>query len=327
MRLLFVLVTAMALGPPAVAALAQDAPVPPIRPERYANAPDGQGGSPANLNEIENAFEVFETLASQPVMNLALGQPQPVTLSARVSEDGPIIPAGLTWRIFKTTPDENGELPLLAKSSDAAAAFSLQPGEYVAHVSYGRAQASDTFTVEPGPNQRSLILDAGGLRLSAAVTGDIRIPPSLLSFTVYADSDLAGGQVKIAEEVPPGELMQLNAGVYKVESRFGSVNALVRADIRVEPGQLTDATLYHRAAEVTLKLVSVPGGEAIADTDWTVSDADGEVIFTTIGAFGNLVLAEGEYTVVARQGERVFNREFEILPGQAREVEVLTSFN
>ena len=91
-----------------------------------------------------------------------------VTLSARVSEDGPFIPSGLTWRIYKTEPDVNGQLPLLAKSSDAAAAFSLQPGQYVAHVAYGRAQASDTFTVEPGPNERALILDAGGLRLSAA---------------------------------------------------------------------------------------------------------------------------------------------------------------
>jgi hypothetical protein len=35
-------------------------------------------------------------------------------------------------------------------------------------------------------------------------------------------------------------------------------------DLRVEPGQLTDATLYHRAAQMSFKLVSEAGGEAIA---------------------------------------------------------------
>lgn len=331
MRVVATLVIALMLASAVAGALAQDAddaPVPPPRPDRLAAAamPEAET-SPPTLNEIENAFAVFDELDTQPVVNLALGEPQPVTLSAKVSEDGPIIPSGLTWRIFKTTPDESGELPLLAKSSDAAAAFSLQPGEYVAHVAYGRAQASDTFTVEPGVNQRSLILDAGGLRLTAAIIGDIAIPVSQLKFAIYANSDLAEGHVLVDDDVRPGELLHLNAGVYKIESHFGNVNAVVRADIRVEPGQLTDATLYHRAAEVTLKLVSEPGGEAIADTDWTVNDADGNTVYSTIGAFGNLVLAEGDYTVIARQGERVFNRDFQIHAGQPREIEVLTRFD
>jgi len=309
------------------AAAAQDAPIPPPRPERYTETAVDAEGRPLSINDLENAFEAFDQMATQPVVNLALGEPQPVTLSARVSEDGPFIPSGLTWRIYKTEPDANGELPLLAKSSDAAAAFSLQPGQYVAHVAYGRAQASDTFTVEAGPNERSLILDAGGLRLSAAVTGDVQIPLSLVDFEIYANSDITGGQVMIADDVTPGELMQLNAGVYKVVSHFGDVNAEVRADIRVEPGQLTDATLYFRAAATTLKLVSVPGGEAIADTDWTISDTEGQVLYSTIAAFCTLVLAEGEYTVVAKQGDRVYNRDFQILPGPAREIEVVTTFN
>lgn len=326
MRLVRALSMALTLGLIADLASAQDAPVPPPRPERFQTVSADQAAVPS-LNELENAFEVFDSLETRPVVNLALGEPQPVTLSARVSENGPIIPSGLTWRIYQTTPDDSGTLPLLAKSTDAAAAFSLQPGEYIAHVAYGRAQASDTFTVEPGPNQRSLILDAGGLELNAAITGDIAIPEEQLSFTIYANSDLAGGQVRIAESVVPGELMYLNAGVYKVECRYGTINALVRADIRVEPGQMTEATLYQRAAEATLKLVSEPGGEAIADVDWTVTDSDGKDVFATIGAFANLVLAEGEYTVVARQGDRVYNRDFEIRPGPPREIEVLTGFD
>jgi hypothetical protein len=100
----------------------------------------------------------------------------------------------------------------------------------------------------------------------------------------------------------------------------------VRADLRVEPGQLTDATLYHRAAQVSFKLVSEAGGEAIADIDWTVKTADGaSTVFTNTGAFPSTVLQEGDYLVFAKRGETVFNREFEVQPGQPREIEVLTT--
>ena len=89
----------------------------------------------------------------------------------------------------------------------------------------------------------------------------------------------------------------------------------MRADLRVEPGQLTDATLYHRAAQISFKLVSEPGGEAIADIEWTVKTAAGETVFTDLGAFPATVLAEGDYLVLAKRGEDVFNREFQVQPG------------
>jgi hypothetical protein len=110
-----------------------------------------------------------------------------------------------------------------------------------------------------------------------------------------------------------------------VVSRFGGVNAVVRADLRVEPGQLTDATLYHKAAQVSFKLVTESGGEAIADVDWTVKTADGSTVYTDVGAFPSTVLAEGDYTVLAKRGGTVYNRDFSIKPGQPQEIEVLTS--
>jgi hypothetical protein len=44
-----------------------------------------------------------------------------------------------------------------------------------------------------------------------------------------------------------------------------------------------------------------------------------------LGAFPSTVLAEGDYLVLAKQGEQVFNREFQIQAGAAREIEVLTT--
>ena len=71
--------------------------------------------------------------------------------------------------------------------------------------------------------------------------------------------------------------------------------------------------------------MSEEGGEAIADVEWTIQTTDGETIFSDIGAFPATVLAEGDYLALAKLGDNVYNREFEVTPGSPREVEIMTS--
>lgn len=250
--------------------------------------------------------------------------PQPVTLVARISDGGAAIPDGLTWRVFETRTDASGDLALAAKSEDATARIELVPGNYVVHVAYGRAQTTDTIAVTEGQNEKSLVLDAGAIRLNAQVSGDIAIPINLLRFDIYSAGN-ESERTLVAQNLAPSDVVTLNAGTYHIVSYFGDVNAVVRADLRVEPGQLTDATLYHKASQVSFKLVSEPGGEAIADIDWTVKTQDGQTVFSNIGAFPSTVLAEGDYLVLAKRGEQVYNREFQVQPGAGEEIEVLTT--
>src|SRR5690606_22205823 len=112
---------------------------------------------------------------------------------------------------------------------------------------------------------------AGGLELDAVLSGGVRIPPAKLRFSIYeADADPGSERALILPNVSPNTVIRLNAGVYHVVSTYGSVNAVIRSDIRVEAGKLTEATVEHRAAELTIKLVREAGGEAIADTSWSV---------------------------------------------------------
>jgi hypothetical protein len=97
----------------------------------------------------------------------------------------------------------------------------------------------------------------------------------------------------------------------------------VRSDIRVQAGKLTDVTVTHRAAVVTLKLVEARGGEALANTAWSVLTPGGDVIKESIGAFPRVVLAEGEYRAIARNEGKVFEREFKVTPGVDGDIEVL----
>jgi len=286
-------------------------PLPRPRPERT-----GAPAEPAIQGSGEStATEAIAAISSAP---------QPVTLTARITADGTTIPEGLVWRIFEAAPGEDGEMALVAKADNGSAQLELPPGDYVVHVAYGQAQISEPLLVVPGTNAHDVILNAGALRLNSAVSGDIPISPALLKFDIFTAGGEAG-RALIADDLPPNEIITLNAGTYEIVSRFGAINAVVRADLRIEPGQLTDATLYHHAAEISFKLVSEEAGEAIADVEWTVKTTDGATIFSERSAFPSTVLAEGEYLVLAKLGEQVYNRQIQVQPGSPREVEVLTT--
>lgn len=170
------------------------------------------------------------------------------------------------------------------------------------------------------------MLDAGGLKLDAVLTGNRRIPARKLEFSIYdSETDANGDRAAIIEGVPPNTVVRLNAGTYHVVSKYGQVNAVVRSDIRVEAGKLTEATVEHHAAELTLKLVREPGGEAIADTSWSIVADSGDPVRETVGAYASMVLSEGEYTIVAKNRDRIYQRDFTVVAGQNQEVEVLAA--
>src|SRR5450759_1219758 len=112
-----------------------------------------------------------------------------------------------------------------------------------------------------------------------------------------------------------GNVVVVPEGTYYIVSNYGDANSVVRSDIRVAAGKLTDITVTHRAAAITLKLVSEKGGEALASTAWSVLTPGGDVIKESIGAFPRVILAEGEYRAIARNEGKVFEREFKVVTG------------
>ena len=117
-------------------------------------------------------------------------------------------------------------------------------------------------------------------------------------------------------------MVRLNSGTYHIVSTYGSVNAVIRSDIRIEAGKLTEATVEHHAAELTMKLVREAGGEAIADTSWSILSSSGDPVREVVGAFASLVLAEGDYTIIAKNKDRIYQRDFTVVGGRNQDVEV-----
>ncbi len=257
---------------------------------------------------------------------LALANGGAITLSAQLTDKGADITRGIVWRVFKPEPAGNGKLPMVASAHGGTAVFQLDPGSYLVHASYGRAGATKRITVGKEARHESLVLDAGGLKLDAVTSGGAPIQSKKLRFSIYeAQAAANGDRPLIAPDVAPNTVVRLNAGTYHVVSTYGAVNAVIRSDIRVEAGKLTEATVEHRAAEMTMKLVREPGGEAIADTSWSVLNGSGDPIKESVGAFAPMVLAEGDYTVVAKNRDRMYQRDFTVHAGKNEEVEVIAS--
>ncbi|MEP3276739.1 MAG: hypothetical protein ABJN26_21230 [Stappiaceae bacterium] len=245
-------------------------------------------------------------------------------LVARLKEDGANISNGMVWRVYDTEQNEEGRLDIVATSTGGDAEFRLKPGQYVVHAAYGFASALQQVAISKRVQTMTINLNAGGVKLDAVVDQTIPLPQDEVLFDVYRmDYDQRGERKVVAESVGKGEIVRLNADTYHVVSRYGDVNAVVRADIQIQPGKLVEAKIYHNAAEMTLKLVNEPGGEALAGTAWSILTPGGDVIVEGVGAFPSYVLAEGDYEVVAKYRGKNFVRNFTVEPGLDRDVEVL----
>lgn len=246
-------------------------------------------------------------------------------LSASLTAETPPLDAGLVWRVFSAKPDENGTFRVLERSEEPSPVFQLASGNYVVHVAYGRAAMAKDIALSAGESSETLILNAGALRLAAVRADGEPIPANLVTYAVYSsEADQFGERKLILPAAEAGKVIRVNAGTYHIVSQYGDANAVVRADIKVEAGKLSNAVVSHQAARVTLKLVNESGGEALADTSWSVLTLDGDIVTESVGAFPTHILAAGTYTIIASHGGKSYSRQFDVETGRAHEVEIVT---
>ena len=244
-------------------------------------------------------------------------------LSARFSKTIGPITGGLNWQVYSDRSSKTGSYQLVKEDNSAAPTFVLPPGGYVVHVNLGLASATKYVQLRAETVQESFDLPAGGIRLEGRV-GGVRIPAGQISFNILSGSQFdPGAKVPIARHVMTGDVVMVPEGTYHILSNYGDANAMIRSDIRVQAGKLTDVTVTHQAAVITLKLVGDRGGEALANTAWSVLTPGGDVVKESIGAFPRVVLAEGDYRVIARNDGKAFERVFKVSSGVDGEIEVL----
>jgi hypothetical protein len=298
---------------PNIPAPAAPAPPPPaVSPSPFPSSPPLAAPSP-----LPQAAPAPAAAPQIPAGQAALN------VSARFARDGGPVPSGLVWRVYPARPDPTGVFPVLKEDRGATPTFILPAGEYVVHVGFGLV--SDAKSVQLRESTKQVFeIAGGGLKVKGQV-GGVDIPVQQISFDVFKGSqfDSKDGQRPFVNNMLTGQVALVPEGTYYIVSNYGDGNAVVRSDIRVQAGKLTDVTVTHRAAVLTLKLVDKKGGEALANTQWSVLTPGGDVIKESIGAFPRVILAEGDYRAIARNEGKTFEQEFKVVTGVDREVEVL----
>jgi hypothetical protein len=258
----------------------------------------------------------------QPVPRIPAGQVA-LAVSARYGRDAPAISGGLIWRVYAGKADSTGVFRLLKEDKAPSPTFVLPPGSYVVHASLGLASTAKAVQLRAETVREVFEIPAGAIRLEGRV-GDVRIPAGQISFDIFTGSQFNTTERRpIAQNVMTGDVMLLPEGTYYIVSNYGDGNSVVRSDVHVQTAKLTEIVVTHRAAVITLKLVNDTHGEALANTQWTVLTPGGDVIKESIGAFPRVVLAEGDYHVIARNEGKTFQRDFKVITGVDGEIEVL----
>ena len=121
----------------------------------------------------------------------------------------------------------------------------LMPGDYLVNAAYGLSNITKQIKVESGRSiEETFVLNTGALRLSAALADNDPLPAGAVHFDIMSDDeDQFGNRRTILGNAKPGLTIRLNAGAYHIVSLYGDANATVRADVTVEPGKLTEATV------------------------------------------------------------------------------------
>jgi len=333
-----VLSAVLPLSTPVHAQLFGDRP-PPVPPASVP-VPDGLGGGAVSLAPPSGGVapalppSILAPPVTAPPGPAAVAPPTPaappatsqavLALSARFGKDLPNVTGGVVWRVYADRPDAGGAFRLLKEDRTPTPNIVLQPGSYVVHASLGLASAVRSVTLRQETTREQFDIPAGGLRIEGRV-GTTRIPAGQVTFNIYKGSQFdAVERAPIAQNVPSGDIALIPEGPYYIISNYGDGNSVVRSDIRVQAGKLTDITVTHRAALIVLKLVSEKGGEALANTSWSVLTPGGDIVKESIGAFPRVVLAEGQYRAIARYEGRVYERSFDVVNGVDGEIEVLS---
>ena len=255
----------------------------------------------------------------------ASGDKSTYRFSAKLSEDGKKIPNGLIWRAYSVA-QKRGAKPLLIDTSRAPSpVFHLKPGRYLITATYGKAHSTLFHTAKLSEEKsKTIILNAGGLRLGSVLANGAPINKEHVRFDIYSDErDQFSKRKKLMKDARPGLIIRLNSGIYHLISTYGDANARVEADVTVEAGKLTEAAVNHSSGKVTFKLVRKEGGEAMARTRWHIKTANGVLVTKSIGAFPTHILAAGNYQITASNNGKKFAGNFKIAAGEVKQVEVM----
>jgi Ca-activated chloride channel family protein len=260
---------------------------------------------------------VVVPVGSQGVLDVPLNAAR-LQLSAagkEVAESG----EALIFSIAEDDPDAPSGRREVARSAARQADFVLAPGTYYVIARLGMIEARESLAVGPGDVvKRTLSVAAGRLALATKPIGP---GASLAEPVSYRIERIDGASQDAITTSRPAPVLLLLGGRYRVEGRYGVINARVVREVEVKAGQTQQLTLEHQVANLKLRLVG-SGGTPVAEVFWDVKDEAGMTVWTTGQSEPSAALQAGRYRIRAETREKRYERAVELRAGEARVVEL-----
>jgi Ca-activated chloride channel homolog len=294
------------------------------------------------LARIERSVTISAGAVTDVDIPLYLGE---MRLSA-VATEGSAPLDRVLFQVFEDDPDAPGGLRELVRSSAPRPEFSLPAGSYHVIARHDGAEARELLSIKPGARTtKTLVLASGqltmSLRLPPRTQG--RLEPELISYRIErlgaprpakSEQRPDGRGEEVSRVQSPEHALALKAGKYRVESRYGAINARTVREVEVKAGAAQTLALEMEAGLVTLKLAAQSAGKTAAapaapsgaevrsDVHWEILDASGRTIWSTGQPSPRLPLAAGRYTARAETRTQKADQQFQVASGDDKTIEI-----
>lgn len=230
-------------------------------------------------------------------------------LSALYTQNGSVLVDNIDWKI------SDQYQALVYDKTASVVTVPLKPGEYHVQASFGSAHLEEVITVQPGTKiGMNFVMNAGALRVLPRVKGVDQFGLASSS-KIFALSGIEKGKLVVTSNTP-GEVLNVAAGVYRIESKFSSGNAVAVTDVDVKAGYTSAVNIDHIAGLAKLYVV----GNQERSVQWQIIDDQGAFITAPVGINAEIILKPGHYIAEAKLGDQNFKTDFQIGAGQTSEI-------
>lgn len=238
-----------------------------------------------------------------------------VQLTTTAREGGVALESPI-YSIVEDDPDAPRGRREVARSAARQAEFIVPPGTYYVIARLGGVEARERLAVSAGDVVRRTFSAAIG-RLGLSTKAPTGLP----------QGETVSYRVERINAVPPeitttsraSPVLLLPGGRYRVEGRYGLMNARSVREIELRTGQTQQLVLEHQAATLKLRLTGTAGPSEVF---WDIRDDAGRPVWTTGQAEPTATLQAGRYLVRAETREKRYERSVELRAGEAKLMEV-----
>lgn len=284
-----------------------------------ARGPTSEIALPAGRYEV---VTVLGSIRSTQEVTVAAGERRAIEVRLPVGElELAAIPhegggrlGEVTYVIQEDDPDAPQGRREVARSASARPVFALPAGTYHVIASHGAVEVRDRVAIGAGEVvRRDVLLNAAEVNLTSGITSRLGSAPDEVQWRIVP---LGRGDAKPIRVYGESARVMLAAGKYRVEGRFGPLNAEASRDIAVAAGARENVQLTPPAARVRLRLAE--SGEAVNDIFWKVRLQNGPIVWSSTESEPVGLLQQGSYVIEVQTRQVRHERSADIRAGADR---------